>query len=108
MALRRVVLALLAALLALLAGAAAAQLRSIPADAKRGELRHVQGMVVEINGTQTLLAPGAQIRDVSNLIVTPTAVPPGSTIKYVLDPSGQVFRVWILTAQEAAQSDRRR
>ena len=107
MAFRRVVRAVLPLLLAFVAGSASAQLRILPPDAKRGELSHVQGMVVQINGTQTLLSPGAQIRDAANQIVLPMAVPPGSLVKYALDPSGQVFRVWILSVQEAAQSDRR-
>jgi hypothetical protein len=93
----------LPALLVLVSGLAFAQLRTIPADAMRGELRHVEGMVVEINGRPAMLSPGAQIRDASNLIVLPTAVPAGSLVKYMLDGTGQVFRVWILSAQEAAQ-----
>jgi hypothetical protein len=95
----------LPALLALVAGTALAQMRTIPPDARRAELRHVEGMVIEIDGRPALLAPGAQIRNASNLIVLPTAVPAGSLVKYTVDPSGQVFRVWILSAQEAAQPD---
>jgi hypothetical protein len=98
----------LSALLVLAAGAAAAQLRSIPADARRGELRHIQESMVEINGTRVILAPGAQIRDATNLVVLPSAVPANVLVKYLVDPSGQVSRVWILNAQEAAQPDPRR
>jgi hypothetical protein len=96
-----------AAVLAIAAAAAHAQLRTLPPDAKRGEIRHVEGMVVEINGSRAMLAPGAQIRNESNLIVLPAAVPAGATVRYTLDASGQVFRVWILTPQEAAQRDPR-
>ena len=85
---------------------AQAQLRSIPAQAKRGEIRHLQDMLVEINGRPMRLAAGAQIRDASNLIVQPVALPPGALVKYTLDAQGGVFRVWILTAQEASQPDR--
>lgn len=99
---------LLALLLALACGAAQAQLRTIPADAKRGEIRHVYQMNVVIGGQAMRLAPGAQIRDASNMIMLPTALPPGSPVKYLLDSQGQVMRVWILTPQEAAQPDARR
>ena len=98
---------ILIAVLAGCAASAAAQLRTIPADAKRGTLRHVQEMVVEINGGRQQLAPGAQIRDGNNRIVLPSAVVPGSLVKYRVDGDGMVQQVWILTPQEAAQPDRR-
>jgi hypothetical protein len=82
-----------------------AQFRHIPADAKRGEIRHLQEMIVEIDGKAMRLAPGAQIRDASNLIVLPVAVPGGALVKYTRDTQGYVTRVWILTPQEAAQPD---
>ena len=88
-----------------LPGLAAAQLRTIPADAKRGEIRSLGNMDVEINGKQMRLAAGAQVRDAGNLIVLPTAIPAGAKVKYLLDPQDMVFRVWILSPQEAAQPD---
>ncbi len=94
--------------LALAVTVASAQVRSIPADAKRGQMRHLQEMTVDINGRAMQLAPGAQIRDASNLVVMPSALPARSLVKFTLDASGNVSRVWILTAQEAAQPDRRR
>jgi type II secretory pathway component PulM len=79
-----------------------AQLRTIPADAQRAKMRHVQENVVELNGKRAQLAPGAQIRDTSNRVIVPTALPSGSVVKYQLDASGKVRQVWILTPQEAA------
>jgi len=54
--------AILAAL-ALAAVAAQAQLRTIPADAKRGTLSHLQETIVLLDGKQARLSQGAQIRD---------------------------------------------
>ena len=88
-------------ILAMFAGAAAAQLRTIPADAQRAEMRHVQENVVELNGQRAQLAPGAQIRDAANRVIVPAALPSGSQVKYRLDASGHVREVWILTPQEA-------
>lgn len=85
------------------AASALAQLRTIPQDAKRGEMRHLQDMIVEIDGAPQRLAPGAQIRDASNLLVVPTAIPAGAVVRYLLDAGGMVRRVWILTPQEAAK-----
>ena len=53
------------------------------------------------NGQRVQLAPGAQIRDASNRVIVPTALPPAALVKYRLDASGQVREVWILTPQEA-------
>ena len=89
-------------ILALFASAAVAQLRTIPADAQRAEMRHVQENVVELNGQRAQLAPGARIRDGSNRVIMPTALPSGSLVKYRLDANGQVREVWILTPEEAA------
>ena len=83
-----------------------AQVRTIPEAAKRGEMRHVQEMVVAIDGAAQRLSPGAQIRDAANRIIVPAAIPEGSLVKYLLDGQGQVHRVWILTPQEAAARDK--
>ena len=103
--LRLIAVGLVAALPAYLAPVSLAQVRSLPAAAKRGEIRHVQDMLVEIDGKRMMLAPGAQIRNAANLIIVPTALPPGAQVKYLLDAQGMVSRVWILTRQEAAQPD---
>src|ERR1043166_4297121 len=89
--------------LGLIAGSAHAQARNIPEAAKAGELSHLQDMFVSINGIALRLAPGVQIRDQANRLVVPTAVPPASQVKYVLDQDGFVRQVWILTPEEAQQ-----
>ena len=104
--LRVIVVGLLAALPAYLAPVSLAQVRTLPAAAKRGEIRHVQDMLVEIDGKRMMLAPGAQIRNPSNLLIVPASLPPGGAyVKYLLDAQGMVSRVWILTRQEAEQPD---
>jgi hypothetical protein len=91
--------------LALATGDALAQLRTIPADAKRATLSSLGGMQVEVDGKKLQLAAGAQIRDARNMIVLPTTVPPGVRVKFLVDAQGQVIRVWILSPQEAEQPD---
>ena len=85
----------------LFAASAAAQLRTIPADAKRAEMSHVQENVVSLNGQPAQLSAGAQIRDTMNRIIMPATLPPGSIVKYQLDSAGLVHRVWILSPEEA-------
>ena len=83
-----------------------AQVRRIPDDAKRGVIRHQQEMIVEIDGVPMRLAPGAQVRSTSNLFIVPSAIPPGTLVKYTLDADGTVRQVWLLTPEEAAQADK--
>jgi hypothetical protein len=99
-----------AALLALAAiGDASAQLRSIPDDAKRAQLRYVREMIVEIDGDRVRLSPGSQIRSVDNRIVLPSSLPQESLlVKYVTDAGGLVHRVWILSQEEAARPDKKK
>ena len=86
---------------------ALAQVRTIPAEAKRGQLQHVEENTIRMSGKVMRLSAGAQIRDASNLIIQPAAVPAGTLVKYTLDAQGSVHRVWILTQPEASQRDKR-
>ena len=96
------------ATIALAAGSAAAQLRTIPDDSKRGFIRHVQSLMVSIDDKNILMAPGGHIRDRNNFIIVPTALPPGGAlVDYVLDMNGQVFRAWILTEEEERRPKKR-
>ncbi|MEO8718169.1 MAG: hypothetical protein ABI423_08095 [Burkholderiales bacterium] len=91
------------ALILCLAGLAQAQLRSLPADAKRGQIRHLQEMIVQIDGKLARLSRGAQVRDAHNRILMPAAIPAGSVVRYTLNAQGEISAVWILTPLEARQ-----
>jgi hypothetical protein len=49
------------------------------------------------------LAPGARIRDTTNRVIVPTAVPSRAPVKYLYNGEGLVRQVWILTPEEAAK-----
>jgi hypothetical protein len=83
--------------------AASAQLRTIPKEALLGDLRHLQAMVVEIDGKARSLSPGAQIRDPDNRLVIPASLMQKTKVRYLVDHQGQVHRVWILSAAETAK-----
>ena len=85
------------------AAAAAAQLRTIPREAKPGALRHVMDMQIELDGKPARLSPGAQIRDADNRLVLPGSLMEKTDVRYQLDGGGMVHRVWILSPQERAQ-----
>lgn len=84
------------------AAAAAAQLRTIPKDAKLGQMRHLQAMMVELDGKPILLSPGAQIRDPDNRLVVPATLVEKQPVGYLVDGMGQIHRVWVLSAREKA------
>ena len=91
---------LLVVCLALYCAAAAAQIRTIPKEALVGEIRHLDTMLVELDGQPRPLAPGAQIRDVDNRLVLPVSLRERETVRYLLDGTGKIFRVWMLSAPE--------
>ena len=91
------------AILATFAALAMAQLRTIPKEAVLGQLRHLEAMVVEIDGKPRSLSPGAQIRDPDNRLVLPASLMEKSKVRYLEDPQGQVHRVWILSGAEKAK-----
>jgi len=100
--------ALLLALALLLPGLAAGQTRTIPDAAKRGTIQHVAEMIVSVDGREMRLAPGATIRNDRNLIVVPAALPRGGAeAEFLVDGNGQISRVWLLTAEEAARPRKR-
>ena len=78
--------------------------RAFPADALRGRLTVVEAPVVELNGRTSRLAPGARIRNVSNMIEMPSALGHQTYIvNYTLDDLGQVRDVWVLGDAERAK-----
>jgi hypothetical protein len=103
---------LIAALLALLPMAvpgAVAQMRTLPLDTERGVIRHIEGPDVTVDGKSARLAPGATIRNRDNLIIVPASLPAeGARAEYVRDAQGMIFRVWLVTSEEAARDRRKR
>lgn len=98
----------LLALALLLPDFAAGQMRTIPDAAKRGTIQHVAEMTVSIDGREVRLAPGATIRNDRNLIIVPTALPrEGAEAEFLVDSNGQISRVWLLSAVEAARPRKR-
>ena len=84
-----------------------AQARAIPAEAKRGFIRHVQEARITVDGQPMQLAPGATIRNVHNLLTVPVSISPdGAWAEYTMDGNGQVSRVWLLTPEELKQPRR--
>jgi hypothetical protein len=78
--------------------------REFPAEAQRARFSVVQYPVVKLNRTVLRMAPGAQVRDLSNqIIMAPSLAGTGRYhVLYTLDLNGDVFRVWLLSEDELA------
>jgi hypothetical protein len=96
----------LAALLAgTLADPAAAFERPFPPQTRRALLTPAVYPNIILNGKPRILAPGAQIRNTQNLIEQPTELRGHDlVVNYTEDATGEIFRIWILTAEEIARA----
>jgi len=77
--------------------------RVLPKDTSRGQLVVSSPTNGQIDGKDVTLSPGIQIRDPFNMVVLPGMIRQPVTVRYQTDVAGFVTRVWILSAQEAAQ-----
>ena len=68
----------------------------LPDGSMLGVMTTQQLPVVQIDGKQQRLAPGARIVGANNSSVTPNQVPPNSKVRYRVDASGLVTHVWLL------------
>ena len=91
----------------LLAALAWAQFRTLPDDAKRGNVAAVEMPLLQIGGTTYHVAPGAIIRDENNRIITPNFLAVGADVAFAFDMNGDVNRIFVLTAQERDQLNNR-
>jgi hypothetical protein len=77
--------------------------RMLPQDTLQGTLSVSSPTTGEIDGKSVTLSPGVQIRDPFNMMVLPGMIRQPVLVRYQTDIAGYVNRVWILSAQEAAQ-----
>ena len=84
---------------------AAAQVqRNFSAKALRGEIVFGTPPEVKLNGKPARLAPGARIRDASNLLLmSGTLVSGKAVVNYTTELEGMLLDVWILSPAEAAR-----
>ena len=78
--------------------------RNFPAHALRGEMLVLQPPAVSIDGKPARLAPGARIRDESNMLAMSGALAERRlVVHYTFEPNGMLLDVWVLTPQELAR-----
>jgi hypothetical protein len=77
--------------------------RTLPENTIRGEMRVVSPTSASVDGQERVLAPGVQIRDPFNTVVLPGQIRDLVPVRYQVDMTGAISRVWILSQREAAQ-----
>jgi hypothetical protein len=77
--------------------------RMLPDGLRQGTLSVSSPTSGQIDGVAVTLSPGVQIRDSFNMMVLPGMIRQPVLVRYQTDVAGYVSRVWILSAQEAAQ-----
>ncbi len=87
------------------APALAQQTRKFPENSKLGNLTMVSFPQFTIDGQSFIMGPGGQIRGVDNLIILPTTASYTGLIRYQLDMTGYLLRVWILTPDEVKEAE---
>jgi len=93
----------------LLAGISSAQLRTLPANAKRATTGQQHPLpFVELGGKVAKLAPGGVIYDQNNRTIVQGALPPGADVIFTTDMNGDIARIYILTPFEQAQFDQKK
>ena len=78
--------------------------RNFPEKAMRGEMKSHSFPYVKIGDKTLRLAPGGTIFNQQNLIIMPASLQLRTApIMYTTDMNGDLSRLWLLTAEEAAQ-----
>jgi hypothetical protein len=79
-----------------------AMARTFPANAVKGVLIPPIGQSVVISGRSFNVSPALQVRNDRNLIVMPGMLQQTLPVRFQLDQMGNVWRIWILSANESA------
>ena len=101
---RKIQVACFTAILALAGATQAIAERTFPAQATRGDLNAYAYPSMRIGDNIYRLAPGSRIFNQQNLIVMPASLQiQAAPVMYMLDVSGELSRIWLLTSEEAAR-----
>jgi hypothetical protein len=104
MTMQRFLFALLVSMLALVCATQACAGRNFPEQAKRGDMTAYEYPAMKIDDNIYRLAPGSRIFNHQNRIIMPASLQVQTApVMYMLDMSGALSRVWLLTGEEAAR-----
>lgn len=75
--------------------------RTFPPDSLLGNLNGASFPQFNINGNLMIMGAAGQVRDIDNQLVLPNTTYKPGAIRYQLDVTGHLHRVWYLTPEEA-------
>ena len=75
-------------------------IRTLPAEAKIGEMLPPQDGQVRIGGKTYILSPAAMVLNEYNMMMPPMMVQAPVKVRFMTDTMGFVYRIWILSAAE--------
>jgi len=81
--------------------------RMLPEEARIGKMLPPAQWQVQIDDKTYALSHGAQIRNELNMMILPTMIEKPAKVRYLLDYSGAVYRIWILSNAETRLSEQR-
>lgn len=82
-------------------------IRMLPEEARFGKMQPPAQWQVQIDGKTYPMSPGVQIRNELNMLLLPTMIERPVKVRYLVDFSGAVYRIWILSSAEARLSEQR-
>jgi hypothetical protein len=77
--------------------------RMLPGGTSKGTMVVSGPLAASIDGKPMSLAPGVQMLDPFNVYLMPMMVQRPVPVRYLVDLTGAITHVWILSGQEAAQ-----
>ena len=104
MSMRKIQFACVAAVLVLAGATQGFAERTFPEQAKRGELKAYEYPAMRIGDKVYRLSPGSRIFNQKNLIIMPASLQAQTAqVMYMLDMTGNLSRIWLLSDEEAAR-----
>jgi hypothetical protein len=104
MPMKKLLYVFLASLLAVLCATHACAGRDFPPQARRGDMQAYRYPLMRIADRVYKLSAGSHLYNEQNLIIMPASLSiQTAPVMYLLDTSGDLSRIWLLTREEANQ-----
>ncbi|SMC17760.1 hypothetical protein SAMN02745857_00399 [Andreprevotia lacus DSM 23236] len=75
--------------------------RPLPLNATLGDMASYSPQNIKIDGKTYQGGAGLRVYNTDGLIIMPAAVPQRSPVLFQLEPAGYVWKIWLLTDDEA-------
>ncbi|WP_035060511.1 hypothetical protein [Andreprevotia chitinilytica] len=94
-------------LLCLVSGFAWSFERPLPPNGIYGEMKSFAPGEIKIDDKTYGSGPGLRVFNTQNMIIQPGTVPQANSVWFQLEPNGYVWKLWLLSDEEAARIKQR-